>query len=487
MPSKQISRASLERKNADLEKENHYLKGILIALSREATGKKSERFIPAPGICLFRDEIELPEPLPSLPKEEKREKKKPKRKKIPAHFKRKVIRIDPTFDTSKMVHIGDEVTEKLEYTPASFSVIQYRRGKFKDAQGKIHIAELKDPFPKSIAAASLASTLLVRKYEDHLPITRQIRIMKREGMEMAKSTALNITKVALEHLRPVHNALLNKILSQDYIQVDETSIGVVDKQEHQVKNRCMLVMLAVQAKLVAFQFTGTKTKQMIWNAIQGFEGHLQTDGNVSYEHAELLENVDLLNCHAHARRKLENLEKQGDKEAAKALVLYQKLYMLERKAKELGLHDDGLRDFRLKYSIPVLDQLKAFLEKHRTDHDPADPFNKAARYILKRWNRLTKFVEQGRFHPDTNMLERQIRDLVIGRKNYLFCLNDKSAERTGIIYSLSRTARLHGIPFNTWLCEYFIRIIDHPINRIHELLPTQDFEFIHYPDPRVPL
>lgn len=477
----------MERKNADLEKENHYLKGILLALSREVTGKKSERFIPAPSMSLFEEEISLPEPPPSLPKAEKKEKKKPKRKKIPAHFEREVIRIDPEFDTSNMIHIGDEVTEKLEYRPASFSVIQYRRGKFKDAEGKIHIAQLNDPFPKSIAGASLASTLLVRKYEDHLPITRQIRIMKREGLDMAKSTALNITKAALEHLRPVHDALLKEILSQDYIQVDETSMGVVDKQEHQVKNRCMLVMLAVQAKLVAFQFTGNKTKQMIWNAIEGFEGHLQTDGNVSYEHAELLENVDLLNCHAHARRKLETIEKQGDEQAAKALVLYQKLYMLERRAKELGLQNDDLRDFRRKYSIPVLDQLKAFLERHRKDHDPTDQFSKAARYILKRWTRLTKYVEQGRFHPDTNMLERQIRDLVIGRKNYLFCLNDTSAERTGIIYSLSRTARLHGIPFHTWLCEYFKRIIDHPINRINELLPTDNFEFIHYPDPRLPI
>ena len=494
MSSKQVSRAILEQKNAALEKENHYLKGLLVEFNRQITGKKSERFIPLPGMSLFDDIIPPDAMAPDdeeLPKDDKsnadkKPRKKPKRKPLPAHFKREVVRIDPDhIDTSNMIHIGDAVTEKVEYIKASYIVIQYRRGKFKDAQGKIHIADLKDPFPKSVAGSSLVSTLLVRKYEDHLPITRQLRIMKREGLELPKSTALNIAKTGIEYLRPVYDVLIKSILAQDYIQVDETSLGVIDKQEHRVKNRCMMVMLAVETKLVGFKFTGSKTKEMIWNAIHGFEGFLQTDGNVSYEYAELLPNVDLLNCNAHARRNLEKLEKLGDQNAAKALLLYQRMYMLERKAKEQGLQDDDLRDFRLERSAPVLNRLKALLEENRNADDPTDEFTKAADYILKRWSRLTKFLQQGRFHPDTNMLERQIRDLVIGRKNYLFCLHDVSADRTGIIYSLSRTARLHGIPFQNWLVEYFQRIIDHPINRIHELLPTKDFVFLHSPDPRL--
>ena len=160
------------------------------------------------------------------------------------------------------------------------------------------------------------------------------------------------------------------------------------------------------------------------------------------------------------------------------LTRIQKLYNIERHAKEKDLDVDAIYELRQNESVPILEEIKTWLDEHAHPDEPTDPINRAARYMLKRWDGLIRYTTHGKLLPDNNLIENQIRPLALGRKNYLFAGSHQGAEYAAIFYSLFATCKLNGIDPLRWLTDVYQRIQDHPINRIEDLLPLQGYQFL---------
>jgi len=461
-----------------------HLEFELKQLKRAIFGSKSERFVGNssnghPGqLNLFEGESKEPEPFEKIvvPEHEKR-KQKPKRKKLAEHLAREVEVIEPEADTAKMRCIGKQITEKLEAVPTTLFVREIQRLKYIDQQGKIHIAAMpNEPFPKSIAGPSFAAKIAVDKYIDHLPLYRQSKIYAREQIDLSRSTLNNIIARGNRLLQPLYEAIKRNLLLQQYLTADESSIRVLNKntEKGSIKG-CMLVMASPTKKLVIFQYIKTKEKANILAALNGMEGHLQVDGNTSYEELGKSPKITLLYCMAHGRRYFEKALEYDRQKAEWALSCIKALYQIERRIKELSIAEK--LKIRQEKSVPLLNKFKEWLEKHLALNEPTNPIQKAIRYFLKRWNGFIEYAHHGHLSIDNNLIERQIRPLALGRKNYLFAGAHTGAHYAALYYSLFATCQLNGIEPFKWLNYVFSKIQEHPINRIDELIPHEGFTF----------
>jgi transposase len=460
------------------------LKFEIAQLKKAIFGSKSERFVPDTSDSqgeLFENNAETPtekEEEEIVKRKKKRKGEQPVRKKIPAHLPREVISIEPEVDTSQMTKIGSCESEKLEIKPAKIYVVKTVRPKYIDGDGEFHIASLNDPFPKSNVGPSLAADIAVKKYVDHLPLYRQAKILRRDQIELPRSTLLNFVALGYRKLRPLYEVLLKSILEANYLQADESSIPVLTRDHPgSALKGCMLIKVAPSKKLCAFEYIKTKEKVNILEALKGFSGHLQVDGNVSYETKGREKQVTLMHCLVHSRRKFTEAIDYDKQRAEHALGYFQKIYAIERKMVEQKLTADQIKATRQELSVPILEELKKWLEENLQPNLPGNPLQTAMKYMLKRWKGLIEYTNDGNLRPDNNLIENQIRPLALGRKNFMFAGSHQGASYAAMYYSFFATCHLNGINPHTWLTQVYKRIDDQHINDLKALLPLKENGF----------
>jgi transposase len=198
---------------------------------------------------------------------------------------------------------------------------------------------------------------------------------------------------------------------------------------------------------------------------------LQTDGYAAYDIFDKRAGVTLIHCMAHARRMFnEALDNDYDR-AYYALCEIQKLYEIERLSKEAGLNYEELKVVRSQTAAPILQGLWIWMQQQYIQVLPKSAIGKALAYNMERWHKLSLYITDGRLNIDNNPVENSIRPVALGRKNYLFAGSHEAAKRSGMLYSLLGTCKMHGVEPYTWLKDVLNRIADHPINKIQELLP----------------
>ncbi|MBK8298588.1 MAG: IS66 family transposase [Saprospiraceae bacterium] len=453
-------------------------------LKRLIFGAKSERFIsnepPLPPNTLFSQAHQDEQPLENLTQEITYTRDKPihkrgGRKELPAHLERNVIELKPQGYTDDMKYIGMNVTEELEYKPGQMYVNRYERPKYIDPITKqILIA----PMPsrvvdKCIAGPGMMAHVIISKYLDHLPYYRQLQQFKRmHQVDISKSTFGEWASQYVTVLEPIYNAHKKEILSNGYLQTDESYIEV---QSDEVEGKChkgyMWVSRDPQNNLVLFTYQEGRSGESLINHIHGFKGKLQADGYGAYEKYKDNPDFILFSCWAHARRYFEQAL-DNDKERSEFIITQiQILYEIEKSAKEHNLTNEDRQKWRHKYAAPVLNTIKEYLDKNAELILPASAIGKAFGYTIKRWDKLVAYTIHGEVEIDNNLVENSIRPLELGRKNYLFAGSHESAQRSAVVYSLLGTCKLHSINPYVWLTDVYQRIKDHPINRIAELLP----------------
>lgn len=483
-PEQEIER--LEKENAELRAEKEKLTNEILFLRRQLFGRSSERFIPEDPAQLalaFEGEENLPQEKQEKPEEvtitytrKKESTNKPVREPIPAHLRRVEVVIEPDCIPEGAVRIGEEVTEKLEYIPGEIYVKRTVRPKYAKPEGEgVMIAPLPTQvLPRSNAGASLLAHLLVSKYQDHLPFYRQLEIFKRQDVHLAASTVNDWFADAVDLLRPLYEALKREVLATDYIQIDESTIPVVDKDKpgatrkgyHWIVNSPVL-------KLLFFHYQkGSRAQYVVIQLLHDFLGAVHSDGYGAYSIYENKNGVLLLGCMAHARGKFENALKNDAQRATFALKIIQELYAIEREAQDNNLSTEETRVLREKKSYPILRDFEKWLVEQSTKVLPKSLIGQAILYTYNIYPRLARYVLDGRYKIDNNGAENGVRALALGRKNYLFCGNDQAAERTAIIYSLLGSCRLADVNPNAWLTDVLNRLPDHSIQKLSELLPT---------------
>ncbi|WMJ71721.1 IS66 family transposase [Cytophagaceae bacterium ABcell3] len=457
------------------------LKFELKELKRLIYGTKSERFVPSSApeqlnLGLGEEQATAPE------KEEvvrfKRVKKETARKHpgrlpIPAHVPRVEEVVEPEEDTSGMKKIGEEVTEVLEYTTGKFHVRKIVRPKYAKPEGEgVAIGEL--PYraiEKGIAGASLVAFLVVSKYVDHLPLYRQIQIFKREGLNFPSSTMSDWVKQGVNKLKILYELHKKRTLQAGYLMADETPIKVLDKdKKSKIHRGYYWVYYDPVGKQVLFDYRPGRGSEGPSDILKGFQGYLQCDGYNVYDMFANIKGITLFHCMAHARRMFEKALDNDKENAEHALKEFQKLYDIERKAREAGMSFEERKESRLDAKT-TLDDLEEWMKNLYPNIAPRSPIGKALEYSLSRWERLSIYLEDGKLEIDNNLVENSIRPVAIGRKNYLFAGSHDAAQRAAQIYSLVASCKINGVNPLEWMKDVLERIDNHPVNRLEELLP----------------
>ncbi len=415
--------------------EVEWLKHQLSQLQRMIFGAKSERYIapdPLQGSLFDMPAIEEQE----KPKEEitytrtkpeKPEKKHPYRAELPAHLPRKVEIIEPENIPEGAERIGSEVTEILEYEPASIYVRQIVRPKYKtestDESTRIEIAQLPSlPVPKGNAGASMIAHILVSKFVDHLPYYRQSQIFKRQNLYIADSTIGGWANTAIENwLVPIWETMKKKIVTTDYLEADETPIPVLSEDKPGSTHRGFhWAYYDPVNRLAVFDYQQTRGREGPKSFLKDFTGYLQTDGYSVYDDLAPAKQITHLACFAHARRKFENALNNDPKRANEAMLMIQDLYDIERTAREQELSYEAIKQLRQQESVVILDKFENWLIDQSIKVLPKSAIGIAVNYTKNLWPRLKRYVEDGRFQIDNNLIENSIRPVALGRRNYLF-------------------------------------------------------------------
>ena len=464
-----------------IKEENASLKAQLAQLYKLISGFKSERFvaeIAQEQLSLFEAEASS---LPEGPSTETitytREKQShPGRHALPEHLPVREVIIEPQEETAGLKKIGEEITETLEYTPASLVKRKTIRPKYAQADGQgVLIAPLPTrPIDKSIAEACLLAHILVSKYIDHTPFYRQIQIFKRDfGWEPAPSTLSDWMRGCCQLLDPLYNTLKQKILASGYIQADESPIKVLDSDKKGSTHQGYQWVYHDPAdKLVLFNYRKGRGQHGPKELLQGYTGYVQCDGYSVYDKIGADPDITLAGCLVHARRKFADAMDSDKVRSKKALAIFRQMYLQEREIKKLTGEDfESRKALRQEKIQPLLAQIKTWIEQQQFNLLPKSPIGKAMTYFLNQYPKFEAVFTDGRIELDNNLIENAIRPLALGRKNYLFAGSHQAAQHAAMLYSFFGTCKMQNINPRQWLTDTLQRIPDHNIQKLEELLP----------------
>jgi transposase len=487
--SKQELVALLEHQQTTISSRDEkidYLESQLAMYKRMQFGQKRERFEGDPNQTMLpfeADATSVKEQQAETKEKIEYVRRRPNhhgRAKLPVHLPVEEIEIHPEGDLSYMTCIGKEVTEELECEPARFFIKRYIRYKYAAKNGEgVKIADLPERvIDKGIPGAGLLASILVDKYIDHLPLYRQKQRFARENIQIASSTIEGWTKEALLKLEPLYGQLVFDTKTKGYLQVDETPIKVLDSDKKGAAHQGYYwVYHAPLDGAVLFDYSPTRGSTEPLSILGNFKGYLQTDGYVVYEKYARSKDITHLACWAHARREFEKALDNDRPRAEKAMMLIQKLYAIERKAKEQQLDAAAIKELRLKESLPIVNEMGTWIFNEIKSTLPKSQIGKAMAYAYARWDALSAYLYDGSLHIDNNLVENAIRPIALGRKNYLFAGSHEAAQRAAMIYSFFAICKKHEVnPFH-WLKYILENIMSINHKNLKDLYP-QNFKNI---------
>jgi transposase len=409
-------------------------------------------------------------------RKEKTEKVQTGRMKLPADLPREQVILEPQQDVSGLKKIGEEITEELERIPGRLFVRQYVRPKYAKAGGEgVLIADLPvRPIDKGIPGPGLLAQIIIDKYTDHLPVHRQIQRFGREGIKLSSSTLTDWIGGTCTLLEPLYDTLKANVLSSHYLQADETPIKVLDKDKKGTTHRGYhWVYHAPVERLVLFDYREGRGREGPQEILKDFTGHLQTDGYAVYQDFDKKSTIKPFNCMAHARRKFDEAKDNDLVRASYALTEIQKVYAIERQAKNETLSTKQRQALRQERSLPILQALKDWMLENYKMVLPKSAIGQALHYSLERFDKLMLYTTDGKLEVDNNLIENAIRPVAIGRKNYLFAGSHNGARRAAMLYSFIGTCKINDVNPFEWLKNTLETIPQHPVNKLYELIPRK--------------
>lgn len=465
--------------------EKDALKAELAALKKLLFNSKSERFestLSPEQLSLFKhyikkEAVEITEGKKiTYNRTAKSKKPHPGRHPLPENLPTREIIIEPEEDTADLVKIGEEITETIEYTPASLVKVITRVPKYATKDGsKIIKGNRQDrPINKGIAEASLLSHLLVAKFVDHLPFYRQRQRFKRDyDWELASSTINDWFIACCTLLKPLYENMRQQLLQSTHLQADESPIKVLDKdktgashQGYQWVYRCVLT------GIVLFNYRKGRGQHGPKEMLKGYSGYLQTDGYAVYDKIAKAYGIKQMGCWAHARRKFFEAKDNDPERAERALIFIQQIYAHEKKAKSTTSEERKL--YREKHLQPIFKSLHQWATDQQLKALPKSPIGKAINYLLNQWRKLETVLEDGTLVIDNNLIENKIRPLALGRKNYLFAGSHDAAQRIAMMYSFFATCAAKGVNPYQWLKETLEKIPQTKMTELDRLVPGYD-------------
>ena len=478
--------ATLQDQLSRAERENASLRHQLDLLCQRLFGRKSERVSPDQLRLAFAQLANEPGPAAEpvemdsgeRPGRTRRRVGRPTgRRPLPADLPRHRVEIDvPEVDKTcacgqPKTRIGETVSEKLEYVPASLHVIATARFKYacpRCHDGVVEAAVPPQAIEKSLAGEGLLSHVVVSKYVDHLPLYRLERIFLRQGVDLSRTTLCDWVAQVATALTPIYEALCRQVTAATYLQTDDTPVTILEPPGQPRKGRLWTYLDPI-GRQVVFDATPTHERDGPERFLAAFAGDLQADAYTGYDALYATGRMREIGCWAHARRGVvEALA--TDVRAALMVARIQQLYDVERAAAELSPEVRG--DRRRAESTPLLAKIAAERDRLACTVLPKSPLGEALRYLTNQWVALQRFVGDGRLAIDNNRAENQLRVVALGRKNWLFAGSFDGACRAAVLYSLVQSCALAGVPPFDYLKDVLVRVATHPHRLVDQLTPN---------------
>ena len=411
-----------------------------------------------------------------------RTRRKPRRAPLPPDLPRTEFRHEP--DSTLCAHagcgvpmqrIGEDVTEKLDYTPGTFMVERHVRGKWvcRCCQTLVQAPVPAHVIDKGIPTEGLLAHVLVAKYADHLPLARQENIFARAGVPIARSTLAQWVGQCGVQLQPLVDALRAEVLACPVLHADETPVQMLKPGAGKTHRSYLWAYAAGRfepLRAVVYDFCESRAGKHASAFLEGWRGHLMVDDYAGYNAVLRSGGVVELGCLAHARRKFFDLHQSGGSPiAAKALEYIGHIYDIERTV--VDVECEVRRQIRDRHSRPLMEALREWMILQRSLVPDGSATAKALEYSLRRWDALARFVEDGRLPVDNNHLEGQIRPIAVGKHNWLFAGSLRAGQRAAAVMTLVNSARLNGHDPYAYMKDVLQRLPTHKMSAIAELLP----------------
>lgn len=477
---------TMGKKIQRIETVNEQLTHEIALLKRYKFAKRSEQLSPDQGsllddlldtdIAAIEAELKAVNP-PAAPAESRQQ---PKRAPLPPQFPRTVIRHEPENTQCvcgcQLQRVGEDVSEKLDYTPDVFTVEQQVRGKWacRECETLIQAPVPAQVIDKGIPTAGLLAHVMVAKFADHLPLYRQEKIFGRAGLAIARSTLAQWVGQTGVQLQPLVDALRETVLAQSVIHADETPVQMLapgQKKTHRAYVWAYCTTPFSPLKAVVYDFSPSRAGEHARNFLGQWNGKLVCDDFAGYK-ASFQQGITEIGCMAHARRKFFDLHATNKSQLAEqALHSIGGLYEIERQARDMT--DEDRWRIRQEKAAPILNALHAWMLAQRDLVPEGSAVAKALEYSLKRWGALARYIEDGAVPIDNNAVENQIRPWALGRSNWLFAGSLRSGKRAAAIMSLIQSARMNGHDPYAYLKDVLTRLPAQRASEIGQLLPHQ--------------
>ena len=461
-----------------IEKLKHQLAGH----QKHRFGSKSETL---DQLALDIEDREIAEAV-TKPQSEERPttpKDKPKRKPLPPELPREE-EVLPAGECcascgGKLKHLGEDVTEELEYVPGRFKVRRIVRPRCACADCEaMHQAPLPSrPIERGRPGPGLLAHVLVSKYADHLPLYRQSQIYARSDLDLSRSTLTGWVGQCCALLEPLADAISRHVRAGSAIFADDTPVKLQAKGTGKTATARMWVYARDErpwsgdaAPAAWYRFTPNRKGEHPVEHLKSYKGHVHADGYAGFNGLFGIGKATEVACMAHIRRKFVDVHQStGGAIAEEAIRRIADLYAVEKEAR--GQPPDERRALRQERSKPVLDDLETWLSSQLRGISGKTPLAAAIRYALSRIPKLRPWLDDGHLEIDNNAAERAIRPIALGRKNYLFIGSKGGGKAAAIAYTLIETAKLNGVDPKAWLSHVIATIADHPASKITHLMP----------------
>ena len=377
----------------------------------------------------------------------------------------------------KMKSIGEDVSRRLEYVPGHFVEHEHHLEKYACGACKEGVTSAAAPpqvLERCAADASLLAHVVVSKFADHSPLHRLSRIYARSGADIPVSTLSDWTAGVGDLVEPLIERLAERVLKAYIVRTDATGLRVLDPASPENIQRGSIWALIGDDRDVVFRYTPTgEGASGPWEFLAGRKGYIQADASNVFDrlfNGKVASAVEL-GCWSHGRRRLVAI-RDTDCRVAYPLKLIGRLYRIEHLADARELTPEDRAELRHKRSHPVLEKRQRWFVATSASEPPSTDLAKAAAYVLNHWVALTRFLEDGRVSLDNNICEQQLRDIALGRKNYLFAGSHDAAQRAARLYSLMRTCAQYGVPPLPYLTDVLHKLARGWDNdQLDELLP----------------
>jgi transposase len=409
---------------------------------------------------------------------------------LPAHLPRVEVLVNIADKTcgccgAQLHVIGEDRAEMLDYVPAQIRVQVIRRPRYgcRGCEGAVVQAPAPErPIDGGLASEALMAHVLVNKYADHLPLYRQSQIFARQGVNLDRSTLCNWVGRACWWLEPLYALVLSTVLSSPKVVADDTTLPVLDPGRGRTKTG-RLWCYAVDNRpwsgpghpAAAYAYSEDRKGDHPATHLKGFHGLLQVDGYAGFGGLVTGTANDaptLAFCWAHARRKFYDVHAATNSPLAhEALQRIGALYAIE--ANICGQTAEYRKQVRQQHSRPLVEAMHAWLTGLLGQLSGRSTLAQAIRYALNHWDGLNRFLDDGRFELDTNIVERAMRPVALGRKNALFAGADSGGKHWAIVATLIQTAKLNNVDPLAWLTDALKRIVSEQTkrNQLDALLP----------------